>query len=89
MDIKRVIKSKGWTLAGVGSQMKRPNGEIGIPQASVSQIINGNPTLAKLQEIASIIGISVSELLSDEDDLGNHGTLIIDGNQYDVILKKR
>ena len=76
-------------LAGVGSQMKRPNGEIGIPQASVSQIINGNPTLAKLQEIASIIGISVSELLSDEDDLGNHGTLIIDGNQYDVILKKR
>ena len=76
-------------MAGVGSQMKRPNGEIGIPQASVSQIINGNPTLAKLQEIASIIGISVSELLSDEDDLGNHGTLIIDGNQYDVILKKR
>lgn len=40
----------------------------GISQSSVSQIINGNPTLDNLQEIASIIGIYVSELVREEGE---------------------
>ena len=66
MNIKGVIKEKGWTLERLASEMKNKNGEKGVSQASVSQLINGNPTIDKLQEIASIIGISVSELVSDE-----------------------
>ena len=66
MNIKKVIKDKGWTLEQLAAEMKNKKGEKGISQASVSQLLSGNPTLDKLQEIASIIGISVSELLADE-----------------------
>ena len=67
MDIKKVIKRQGWTLEKVAAEMKKPNGEKGLPQSSLSQlIINGNPSYLKLQEIASIIGVSVSELVADE-----------------------
>lgn len=68
MSIKKVIKEKGWTLERLASEMKNKAGEKGISQASVSQLINGNPTLDKLQEIAAIIGVSVSELLMDENE---------------------
>lgn len=67
MNIKKVIKAKGWTMESLAAEMKNKNGEKGISQSSVSQLINGNPTLDKLVEIASIIGISVSELLADEE----------------------
>lgn len=68
MNIKKVIKDKGWTLDKLANEMTNKNGQKGITQASVSQIINGNPTLDKLQEIASIIGISVSELVSEGEE---------------------
>ena len=69
MNIKKVIKDSGWTLEQLAAEMKNKNGDKGISQPSVSSIVNGNPTLDKLQEIANIIGISVSELLKDENDL--------------------
>lgn len=76
MNIKKVIKDKGWTLERLASEMKNKNGEKGISQASVSQLINGNPTIDKLQEIASILGISVSELVADEDENLNAGYIV-------------
>lgn len=47
--------------------MANKNGGKGISQSSLSQIINGNPSLDKLKEIASILGISVSELLMEDE----------------------
>lgn len=67
--IKLKIKDRGWTLERLASEMKNKNGEKGVSQAAVSQIINGNPTFDKLQEIAFIIGISVSELVMDDEEL--------------------
>ncbi len=64
MSIKKVIKQHGWTLERLAKEM---NGGAGITQPSMSSLVNGNPSLDKLREIASIIGISVSELLSDDD----------------------
>jgi transcriptional regulator with XRE-family HTH domain len=61
MNIKKVIKEHGWTLERIASEM-------GISQPSVSSIVNGNPTLDKLQAIARIIGVPVSTLLADEDE---------------------
>lgn len=81
MNIKKIIKSHGWTVEKVATKM-------GISQPSLSSIINGNPTLAKLKEVASVIGIPVSELLADED-LNNCGTLTIDGKEYNIILKRK
>ena len=69
MDIKKVIQNHGWTLERLGKEMTvskgDKKGEKGISAAAVSQIISKNPTLDNLKEIASIIGISVAELLSD------------------------
>ena len=69
MDIKKVIQDHGWTLERLAKEMTVSKGqnknEKGISQAAVSQIINGNPQLDRLKEIAGIIGIPVSELLSE------------------------
>ena len=69
MNIKKVIQDHGWTLERLAKEMTVSKGENknekGISHAAVSQIINGNPQLDRLKEIASIIGISVSELVSD------------------------
>lgn len=71
MNLKKVIKERGWTLERLASEMKGKDGVKGVSQPSVSQLINGNPTFDKLQEIASIIGVSVSELVADEKDASN------------------
>ena len=68
MDIKKFIKERGWTLEKLAAEMTNKQGGKGISQPTVSQIINGNPSLDKLKEIASIIGVTVSDLLRDEDD---------------------
>lgn len=62
MDIKKVISSRGFTLKNVADR-------IGISQQAVSQAVNGNPSLSRLKEIADAIGVSVSELLSDDDSM--------------------
>ena len=69
MNIKKVIQNHGWTLERLAKEMTvskgDKKGEKGISHAAVSQIINGNPTFDRLEEIASIIGISVAELVND------------------------
>ena len=70
MDIKKKIKEAGLTLDKVASKMtKTVDGKtvVGISQPSLSAIINGNPSYSKLKEIADIIGISVSQLVADEE----------------------
>ena len=61
-----MIEEHGWTLERLGEQMTNKTGGKGISQSSVSQLINGNPTIDKLKEIAEIIGVSLSELVADE-----------------------
>ena len=61
MHIKKVIKQQGYTLEAVATKM-------GVSKQAMSQLLNGNPTIAKLQEIASIIGVPVSELVREEDE---------------------
>lgn len=65
--IKNAIKRQGFTLEQVAAKMKKPDGSIGLAQPALSQMLaNGNPSYNKLEEIAGIIGLSVSELLSEE-----------------------
>lgn len=68
MDLKARIKEHGFTISQVASLMTAKDGSKGITQSSLSILIaSGNPTYNKLCEIASILGISVSELVSDGD----------------------
>lgn len=54
MDIKRVVKEHGYTYDMIAEQM-------GINRTSLSQSLNKNPTLKRLQEVADIIGCDISE----------------------------
>ena len=59
MDVKSIIKRQGFTLEQVAEKMK-------CTKSSVSQIINGNPTVGKLDQIAGIIGCKRWEFFLDE-----------------------
>lgn len=68
MKIQAKIKSKGFTVAQVAARMKNNRGGIGISQGSLSTALNGNPTIDKLKEVADIIGVSLSELVKEDDE---------------------
>lgn len=57
-NIKNKIKECGFTTQQIAERL-------GISQQAVSQAINGNPTLSRLEQIAGALGIPVSELVSD------------------------
>lgn len=59
MRIKEVIKKAGFTYDEIAKAMNTSS-------AAVSQIVNGNPTIGKLDEIAKIIGVSRGEFFLDE-----------------------
>ena len=60
VDLKKKIKAHGWTLEKVGK-------EIGTTKSGMTQVVSGNPTLKTLTDIAGVLGISVSELLREDD----------------------
>lgn len=74
-DIKKVIRAKGFTLEQVASRMKAKDG-MGISQSALSQMLNGNPSLSRVKEIARIVGVSVSELIGEEMPNGTKTGLI-------------
>lgn len=47
-------------------------GKKGISQSSLSQLLNGSTPLDRLQEIARIIGVSLSELVKDENQINGY-----------------
>lgn len=67
MNIKDVIKKRGFTLEQVAAQMpnSRTNGT-GISKQTMTQVVNGNPQISTLRSIANIIGCSVGEFFTDE-----------------------
>lgn len=69
MNIQKIIKRQGFTIASVAAKMKNEReGKTGMTQGSLSSMLNNNPTITRLQEIADIIGVSLSELVSDESE---------------------
>jgi len=55
MRIKEVIKEKGLTVKEVAERL-------GMTSPSLSDAINGNPTVDKLERIASSLNVPISEL---------------------------
>ena len=69
MDIKTTIKESGFTISKVAERL-------GIAQPSLTaQLINGTMSLSRAKEIADVIGVSLSELVADEND--QQGTSLI------------
>ena len=62
MDIKKAIIESGFTISKVAEKL-------GIAQPSLTaQLINGTMSLSRAKEIADIIGVSLSELVADENE---------------------
>lgn len=55
--VKELCKDKNMTLAEVAEKMD-------VSASSLSQILKGNPTLSKLQAIASALDVTVPELFA-------------------------
>lgn len=62
-DIKQVIKDKGQTISSVATAL-------GIKQATLSeQIKNKTYSVKRAEEIAKILGCSLSEMFAENDDI--------------------
>ena len=59
MDVKAVIKKKGFTIEQVANS-------IGITRITLSQNLSRNPTINTLQKIADVIGCKVGDFFLDE-----------------------
>ena len=58
MDIKYVIQQRGLLMSQAAEMM-------GITPQALSQIVNGNPTVKKIEMLAKAIGCSPAEFFSD------------------------
>lgn len=56
--VKQICRVRGMSLADVALKM-------GVPASSLSQILRGNPTLSKLNDIANALNVPVAELLAE------------------------
>lgn len=59
MDIKAIIKSKGFTIQEVAEK-------IGVNRVTLTLTLQGNPTYKKMKEIADAIGCDVMDFFKDE-----------------------
>lgn len=68
MDLKKAIKAQGFTLDAVAKEMQGREGAKGITRAAMSQLINGNPSISKLKEIANIMGVPLWDLIRQAEE---------------------
>lgn len=59
MDIKGVIKSKGYTIQEVADMIK-------VNRVTLTLTLQGNPTYKKMKKIADAIGCDVMDFFKDE-----------------------
>ena len=82
LKIKDVAKSRGMTMAQIAEKL-------GINPITLSQSLNGNPTLSRLKEVADVLGVDVSELfVQPKGKLNIHGCIFVDGKPFVVQSKK-
>lgn len=57
LRIKEIIKAKGITAKELAAK-------IGISEGALSKSLSGNPTLERIEQIASALGVPVSDLFA-------------------------
>ena len=77
LRIKEIAKAKGITMSEIADKM-------GINPVNLSSSLNGNPTLNRLQEVADILGVDVSDLFSKEKQTDIYGFLEYNGKVYKI-----
>lgn len=75
-NLREICRRKGLRLSDVADRM-------GSGQSNLISSVKGNPSLAKLDEIANALQVSISELLTMRPEKAT-GVAIIDGQVYQV-----
>lgn len=57
MEVKELLKRKGMTAKELAAK-------IGISEGALSKSLSGNPTLDRIKQIATALGVEVSELFT-------------------------
>lgn len=66
IQVKELLRQRGMTAKDLAAK-------IGISEGALSKSLSGNPTLERINEIASALGVEVSELFAPTN--GNHGVI--------------
>lgn len=80
MNVKSIIKEKGFTIEAVAAK-------IGVSRVTLSQTLSGNPTVGTLQRIAEAIGCNVGDFFADEVQQGITHVCPHCGKPIDVEIK--
>lgn len=75
-NLRELVKAKGLKLSDIADRM-------GTTVSNLLSSVKGNPTVSKLDDIASALQVSVSELLTKRPDSAQ-GLAIIDGQTYQL-----
>ena len=70
MEVKTIIKQKGFTMEAVAKKM-------GITRVTLAQNLSRNPTVGTLQKIADVIGCKVGDFFVDDMDIKDDTNTII------------
>ena len=81
LRIKEIAKAKGITMGEIADKM-------GINPVNLSASLNGNPTLNRLQEVAAILCVEVSDLFIQDSSYIN-GYIETGNNIYPVKSKEQ
>lgn len=76
MDIKAMIKAKGYTIQEVADK-------IGVNRVTLTLTLQGNPTYKKMKEIADAIDCDVMDFFKDEAE---HQELRKDFQNENIII---
>ena len=77
LRIKELCKEKHITMIEIADR-------IGINAVTLSQSLNGNPTLSRLQQVADVLGVSVPDLFEKPDSKNIFGCLYVNGTPHIV-----
>ena len=75
-NLRELIKAKGLKLSDIADRM-------GTTVSNLLSSVKGNPTVSKLEDIASALNVSVSKLLTMRPDSAQ-GLVIIGGQTYQL-----
>ena len=81
LRIKELCKEKHITMADVAKK-------IGIHAVTLTQSLNGNPTMSRLQEVADVLGVDISELFVHPVKESVYGCLYVNGKPHIVNNKE-
>ena len=79
LRVKEICREKGIQMATLAEKL-------GINGPSLSQCLSGNPTLKRLEEIATILGVGVTELF-EQTTAQIQGCIFV-GNNSHIIKSK-